>query len=137
MNKYTMKGFTLLELMIAITILGIITIIGVGSYSTYVRKGRRVDAMNMLLSISLAEEKYRGSNTTYGTLAEVWSNVSTSPEGYYTVAISNVSATSYTLTATAVGNQANDSENGSSCGTLTLTMSNGTITKTPSVCWPT
>ena len=126
-----------MELIIALTILSIITTVAVSSYTSYVRKGRRIDAVNMLLSISLAQEKYRGSNSSYGTLAQVWSGVSTSPEGYYTVAISNVGASSYTLTATAQGDQANDAVNGTSCTTLALAMSNGTVTKTPSVCWPT
>lgn len=125
-----------MELIIAMAILSIIATVAVGSYTSYVRKGRRIDAVNVLLSISLAQEKYRASNTSYGTLAQVWSGVSASPEGYYTIAISNVTASSYTLTATAVGDQASDSASGTSCSTLTLSMSNGTITKTPSQCWP-
>lgn len=136
MKMKSMTGFTLIELVIAIAVLGIITTVAVGNYSGYVRKGRRVDAINMLLSISLAQEKYRSANTTYGTLGQVWSGVSTSPEGFYTVAISNVSATSYTLTATAQGNQASDTAGGTSCAALVLAMTNGTITKSPSACWP-
>ncbi len=137
MTTKSMAGFTLLELIIALVIAGVLAIVSIGSYRTYVLQSRRIDGVNMLLSISLAEEKYRASNTTYGTLAQVWSGVTTSPEGYYTVTISNLTATTYTLTATAVGNQGNDSANGTSCATLTLAMSNGTITKTPSACWPT
>lgn len=133
-NKY--NGFNLIELMITVVIVSIITVIGANIYSSYVLRGRRIDAINVLLSISLAEERYRGNNTQYGTLAQVWSGVSTSSEGYYTIAISNVSATSYTITATGVGNQANDASNGTACGTLTLAVSNGVITKTPLVCWP-
>jgi type IV pilus assembly protein PilE len=131
------QGFTLIELMMAVVIIAIITIIGSNVYSSYVRKGRRIDAINSLLSISLAEERYRTTHTLYGTLAQAWSGVSASNEGYYTLSISNVSASSYTITATANGNQSNDAVNGTSCATLTLAVSNGTITKTPSVCWPT
>ena len=131
------NGFTLIELMIAILIISIITLIATNIYSGYVQQGRRIDAINSMISISLAEERYRTTNAQYGTLAQVWSNVSASAEGYYTLAISSVSASSYTITATATGNQTNDAANGTSCATLTLAMSNGTLTKTPSACWPT
>jgi type IV pilus assembly protein PilE len=136
-KKTDFRGFTLIELVIALVIISILTITGMMLYSYYVRKGRRVDAINSLVSISLAEERYRSTNTTYGTLAQVWGGVATSSEGYYTLAISNVTATSYTITATATGDQASDMSGSTSCTPLTLQMSNGTITKTPSACWPT
>lgn len=130
-------GFTLIELLTTVLIIGIIAIISTNIYSSYVRKGRRVDAINALLSISLAEERYRSTNASYGSLAQVWNNVSTSTEGYYTLTITNVSSTAYTITATATGNQANDAESGTSCTALILSVSNGTMTKSPSACWPT
>ncbi len=131
------EGFTLIELSIALSIVIILTVAAIMLYSYQVRKGRRIDAINNMLSISLAEEQYRSSNSTYGTLAQVWNNVSTSTEGYYTLSISNVSATSYTITATATGDQANDVSSSTSCTPLQIAVSNGTVTKTPSVCWPT
>lgn len=130
-------GFTLIELMISILIISILSVIATNLYSGYVQKGRRIDAINVILSISLAEERYRSNNASYGTLAQVWGGVATSPEGYYTLAISNVSASGYTITATGTGTQVNDAANGTSCTTMTLTMSNGAITKTPAACWPT
>lgn len=136
-KKKKLKAFTLIEILSAITIMAILSIIAINVFSQQGRKGRRIDAINSLLSISLAEERYRSNNTTYGTLAQVWNGVTTSTEGYYTLSISGVSATGYTITATATGNQTNDSENGTSCTPLTLTLSNGAITKLPNVCWPT
>lgn len=129
-------GFTLIELLIALAILAILSTIAVTSYTSYVRKGRRTDGLHTLLAMSLAEEKYRMTNSTYGTLAQVWGGVSTSPQGYYTLSISNVTASSYTLTATAIGNQANDSDSGTTCTPLTLTVSSGTTTQAPATCWP-
>lgn len=131
------KGFSLIELMIALVVLGILVVISSTLYSSYVRKGRRADAINNMLSMSLAEEQYRSKNTQYGTLAQVWAGVTASTEGYYTLSISNVTASSYTITATGQGAQASDAQNGTSCTTLTLAMSNGTITKSPASCWPT
>jgi type IV pilus assembly protein PilE len=137
MNKKTRNGFTLIEMMITLVIVAITTITALYLYSDQVKRSRRIDAINALTSMSLAEERYRSNNTTYGTLAQVWGGVSTSQEGYYTLAISNISATTYTLTATGSGTQTSDAENGTSCTTMTFTMSAGTITKSPATCWPT
>lgn len=130
-------GFTLIEMAITVLIIAITSVAALYLFTDQIKRGRRIDAVNALLSISLAEERYRSNNTTYGTLAQVWGGVTTSPEGYYTLAISNVSATTYTITATGVGAQATDADNGVDCSPLVLTVSSGTITKTPNTCWPT
>ncbi|HTM64138.1 MAG TPA: type IV pilin protein [Gammaproteobacteria bacterium] len=130
-------GFTLIEMIITVLLVAITAVTAIYMYSSQIKRGRRIDAVNAMMSISLAEERYRTNNTTYGTLAQVWGGVTTSPDGYYTLAISNITATSYTITATATGAQANDADNGTSCATLTLAMSSGTFTKSPATCWPT
>lgn len=129
-------GFSLIELLIAIAIVSILSTVAVWSYNSYIRKSRRTDGISTLLGMSLAQEKYRMNNSTYGTLAQIWGGNSTSDEGFYTLSISNVTATGYTLSATPTGDQANDTEDGTSCSPLTLTVSSGTITKAPAVCWP-
>ena len=136
MKMMLFHGFTLLELMVTMAIICITTLTAIAMYSSQVQASQRIDGINCLLSMSLAEERYRTINTTYGTLAQVWGGVTASPEGYYTLAISGVTATGYTLTATAIGSQATDAANGTSCTTLTMTISSGTITKTPAACWP-
>lgn len=132
-----LAGFTFIELIITLLIVSILGLISTKMYSSYVLKSRRIDAINSLLSISLAEERYRSNNATYGTLAQVWNGVTTSSEGYYTLSISNVSGSSYTITATAQGNQANDAVNSTSCASLQLAVNNGSSTKSPTACWPT
>jgi type IV pilus assembly protein PilE len=134
MKKY--NGFSLLELMIVVTIVGILLVLAVVIYSSQVKQGRRADGIDSLNAMSLAEEQYRSNNLQYGTLAQVWSGVTSSTGGYYTLSISNVSATGYTLTAAAQGNQASDAEGATSCASLQLAVSNGTVTRTPSICWP-
>lgn len=129
-------GFTLVELMVTMLIISILAVIAITGYSKYIQKSRRTDGLHTLLAISLAEEKYRMSNTSYGTLAQVWGGVTTSPLGYYTLSISNVSGTAYTITATGIGNQANDTDGSTACSPLVLAVSNGTTTQTPSACWP-
>lgn len=130
-------GLTLIELLLTIVIVAIIAGIGLNTYSNFRMKGRRADGINAILAVSLAEERYRANNTQYGTLAQAYGGVSTSPQSYYTIAVSSVSATAYTITATASGTQAGDAEGSTSCTTLTMTVSAGTVTKTPAACWPT
>ncbi len=138
MKTDSLMGFTLIEMMITVVIIAITTLTALALFTSQVKSSRRIDAINALLSISLAEERYRSSNTTYGTLAQVWGGVTASQEGYYTLAISNVTATSYTITATGTGTQTSDAESdGTACNVLTLTVSSGTITKSPAICWPT
>jgi type IV pilus assembly protein PilE len=129
------EGFNLIEILIVVAITAILAKIAVGLYMSYALESRRADGINALLTLSNEEEQYRSSNTTYGTLAQIGGN-SSSPQGYYTLAVSGNSATAYTITASAQGSQVNDTQNGTSCATLTLAASNGTITQTPTACWP-
>jgi len=133
--SFRLVGFTIIELLITITIIGIIAIIAIGFYRPYILKGHRSDGINAILTLQLSEERYRSTNSTYGTLAQISGN-STSPLGYYSLSISNVSPTSYTITATGQGTQASDSENGAACSPLTLTVSNNNVTQSPAACWP-
>lgn len=125
------RGFTLLELLVTLIVASIIVAIIYTSYKSSSLRSKRSDAINTILSIQGAEEKYRTNNTSYGTLAQVWGNVSTTPQGNYTIAISNVSATAYTITATAQGYQAGDT----GCTAITLAKSGATETRTPAACW--
>lgn len=140
-NTGRLKGFTLVELMIVIVIVGILAAIAYPSYQEQVRKSRRADAQNALMAAANAMEKYYWSNTTYTTdLTNLGYSASpaASPEGYYSISAAAGStgsiASSYTLTATPVagGPQAGDA----SCTTLTLN-SRGVKGSTPGSgnCW--
>ena len=135
------KGFTLVELMIVIAIIGILASIAYPSYQNYVMKSRRSDAQTGLSQLAQALERFYGVRYTYigtgdsggGTtgapISGVFSHTSTPFEGsntHYNLTLT-ASATSYTVTATPAGNQASDS-----CGTLTLAK---TGAKTPTDCW--
>ena len=129
------KGFSLLELMMTVAIIGVLTAVIYPTYVSYVRKGYRAEAVASLTGISLAEEQWRATHTSYGTLANVWGAVTTTASGRYTLAVSAVSASGYTVTATATGDQANDANGAQSCASLVLTTSNTVTTTTPTVCW--
>ena len=127
------KGFSLIELMVVLTILGIISAIAYPSYQSRVSKSKRSDAKEALLRIQLAQEKWRVSDTDYATHAEL-GNPSTDG-GYYAINISDNTATGYTIRATGVGGQANDSVGTTSCSPLELIVSAGGESKAPADCW--
>ena len=64
-NKRTLQGFTLIELMITVAILGIISAIAVPSYMTYVKKSKRTEAKTEMLRIAQLQESYYIQNLTY------------------------------------------------------------------------
>lgn len=136
MKLQTMKGFTLMELMIVVAIIGIIAAIAIPAYSDYATRARRADAKNALLAIQNLEEKWRANNVNYGSLSDIGlSTVST--DGYYNLAItvtsaSGVTPSSYTATASPTGVQSADTE----CGNFVVT-NNGVsaIASHLATCW--
>lgn len=59
------NGFTLVELMIVIAILGIITAIAIPSYNGYISSARLTEAQNNIAALKLAEEEYFLENNAY------------------------------------------------------------------------
>lgn len=132
-------GFTLIEVMIVVVIVGIITSVALPSYTQHVRSTRRTDAHTALLRIQQAQENWRVSNIAYTTdmTATGLNQRTTSENNYYALAVSGVSATGYTLTATAQGAQASDT----TCAAITLVVAGATpllgpsVTQGPAGCW--
>ena|SRR5680860_117368 len=123
------KGFTLIELMIAIAVVAILVALAVPSYMHYVRKANRGEAHQLLLNWANNQEIWRATHTSY---ADAASALGVPTHDKYTFTISGTSGTSYLLTATATGSQAADEEKGQSCTVLTLDQSN---IKTHTNCW--
>jgi len=129
-----LAGFSLIELVIAVAIVGILASVALPSYLEQVRKSKRTEAFDALLTCSSEQNRYYSASSPPGYFDEAtakgsslsacgWdgTNFSTSGE-HYQLAITNTGCTGgtslwcYQLTATAVGSQANDTD----CRTLVI-----------------
>ena len=81
------SGFTLLELMIVVAIVGVLVAIAYPSYTDSLVKGNRANAKSFLLEVSQKEQQFLLDNRAYGTKAElVAAGLAVPPElsSYYT-----------------------------------------------------
>jgi len=131
------KGFSLIELMIALAIVGILAAIGYPSYQDSVQKSRRADCEGALVGLAGAMERYFTTNSTYvGVVSGTVDTPGTIPgppialvyddqcplDGgtpSYNLTITAEAPSAYTIAATPINGQATDT-----CGTLTLTQAN-------------
>lgn len=132
------RGFTLIELMIAVAIVAILAGVALPAYQEHVRKSRRADAHVALATLQLAQERHRSNNPAYasalGSGAGQLNQPSTSADGYYTLGISGAGASGYTLTATAASGKSQAQDSG--CTAITLTVNGNATTHGPTdKCW--
>jgi type IV pilus assembly protein PilE len=125
-HPFLRRGFTLIELMIVVAVIGILATIAYPSYQDSIRQARRIEAQSVMLDIQLLQEKYRVNHVSYGSLADLGSFSS----DYYTFAISGTTASAYTITATAKTGTSQVSDTG--CSAMTLNQASA---KTPDSCW--
>lgn len=123
------RGFSLLELMIAVVIVGVLAAIAYPSYLDYVRRGNRSAAQTYMMTIANRQEQYLLTNRSYApTDAALNLSPPTETVGRYTFTVALPTPTSYTITAQAIGNQAPDGN----LGDLVLTSAG---VKTPAEKW--
>jgi type IV pilus assembly protein PilE len=120
----TQKGFTLLELMIAVVVVAILAAIAVPNYQSYMIKTRRAAAAACLLELSQFMERFYTVNLRYdkdsnGTgVALPNTQCRTDLAGYYTFISENLAARTYILSAAPHGAQLDNDP--SKCGNLTI-----------------
>lgn len=124
-ERLNQQGFSLIELLIAVAIIGILAAIAVPNYQDYVERTRRTDAQSALMSFSNAMERYYAQNGSYVGAADGGGTVSdtlTEPDSsvfesqapldgdakYYNLRIYNLTNNSYELRAVPIGAQSDD-----------------------------
>jgi type IV pilus assembly protein PilE len=140
----TVRGFTLIELMIVTVVVATLAAIAMPSFMGQIRKARRAEAVDAVAKIQQAQERWRSACTTYAssiTLANAGDcNTGTSglaiaaaSNARYNYALSATSGTGYTITATAVTGSSQASDTG--CATLNVVFSQGNTTRSQPACW--
>ena len=141
------RAFTLLELMVALAIVGILAAMAYPSYSQYTTRAARSDAHIGIQSMAARMERHYAIRNTYTDMSAVLS-----PEGYYTItgvtgivdesscaaAVSDSSALyTYTITARPVASKRQAGDEDCACLLLTSTGVKGAIDSTGNSqdCW--
>ena len=147
------RGFTLIELMIAVVIASILAAIAIPSYTSYIMRSRRTEAKSALLNLASLEERFFSTNNTYSsTPSDLGYAVgATLPllvgSGYYNITILNAAAAVAPVNATSAGTPATytitaapvaTSTQAADLGCTSFTITSGgvqTATGSSTTCW--
>ncbi|MGE0112950.1 type IV pilin protein [Aquabacterium sp.] len=104
--RRTLQGFTLIEVMITVAIIGILSAIALPAYTDYITRGRIPEATSQLAAKQVRMEQWfqdsRSYRATSGTACYIGASDTTSSK-YFTFSCAASSATAYTITATGTG----------------------------------
>jgi type IV pilus assembly protein PilE len=120
----TQLGMTLIELMVVVIIIGVLSTLIFPSFEKQILAARRGDGITQLLRLKIQQEAFRLENISYAKTEQL--GLPTSE--YYTYIVTDVSATTYTITAKAKGSQTSDIK----CLSMQIDQS---LNKTPKDCF--
>lgn len=140
MKTSKQQGFTLIELMVVVAIVGILAGIALPAYQNYVIRTKRADATAALMAATNAMERHRANNFSYATAAAGTTFSANVPSdgtaaAYYTLTLTS-DATTYTITATATGVQADALGSAETLSINEQGVKSWTLDGTTKTCWP-
>ncbi|EGQ9206006.1 type IV pilin protein [Vibrio cholerae] len=130
------QGMTLIELMIAVVIVGVLASIAYPAYTNYVKEGHRKQAMADMAKIQLyLEEKYHNGYTATGIVdaQKVCNSFCSVDSDRYKIVV-ETAATSYAITATPQSSKGQNSDQCDGSTYTSLTLNEKGVTS-PSACW--
>jgi type IV pilus assembly protein PilE len=126
------KGFSLIELMITVAIVGILAAVAVPSYQSYVLKANRYAAISDLLTLQLSEEKYYAEHHSYtDSFADLGLAMSRDQYWYYITLYSHSEYEAQAEPFTS-SRQWEDQKEGIDCSVLAFDHRGS---KLPAICW--
>lgn len=139
--KRTMRGVTLIELMVIVAVVAILGSLAVGSYRSYLIRAQRTEARMALLRIQAAQEKFFLQKNRYADNSELSLSPpaglgisTTTQNGNYTLTIpaATYSKNRYRAVATATGGQTKDI---AACRTLSIDQDGNREPAANPECW--
>ncbi|PAS97679.1 MAG: fimbrial assembly protein [Candidatus Dactylopiibacterium carminicum] len=130
-------GFTLVELMITVAIIGVLAAIAYPAYQDYVTRSRLVDATNALSTLRAKMEQHYQDNRTYltsGSYTAPCKSSANQTAGTFTISCS-LTDTTYTITATGSGQTAGFAYTIDQNGSMATTGLPSGWGSTQSGCW--